>query len=43
MYLPDGTVEAPRGSSMIVGGQAVLLVAHREDLAKVVAFFQRLA
>lgn len=41
MYLPDGTVEAPRGSTIIVGGQAVLLVARREDLAAVVAFFQR--
>ncbi len=40
MYLPDGTVEAPRGSSVLVGGQSVLLVTRREDLARVVAFFQ---
>jgi trk system potassium uptake protein TrkA len=43
MYLPDGTVEAPRGSSIIVGGQAVLLVARRDDLAKIITFFQRSA
>jgi len=40
MYLPDGTVEAPRGTSVLVEGQAVLLVARREDLSQVVAFFQ---
>lgn len=40
MYLPNGAVEAPRGSSVLVGGQSVLLVARREDLALVVAFFQ---
>lgn len=40
MYLPDGTVEAPRGTSVLVEGQSVLLVARREDLSQVVAFFQ---
>lgn len=40
MYLPDGTVEAPRGTSVLVEGQSVLLVARREDLPQVVEFFQ---
>lgn len=40
IYLPDGTVEAPRGSSVLQEERAVLLVARRADLARVVKFFQ---
>lgn len=40
MYLPDGSVEVPRGSTLLVEGQSVLLVARQEDLPQVVAFFQ---
>lgn len=40
MYSADGTVQAPRGSSLLEGGRTVLLVARREDLPRVVAFFE---
>lgn len=40
IYLADGTVESPRGSSVLQEERAVLLVARREDLGKVVTFLQ---
>ncbi|WP_437325261.1 potassium channel family protein [Sorangium sp. So ce381] len=39
VYRPDGRVEAPRGSSVVAGGATVLLVAARDELAEVIAFF----
>ncbi|MEB2314228.1 MAG: TrkA family potassium uptake protein [Sorangiineae bacterium] len=39
LYEHDGNVVAPRGSSIIYGGRTVLLVARREDIARVSAFF----
>ncbi|WP_437997387.1 TrkA family potassium uptake protein [Sorangium sp. So ce185] len=41
VYRPDGRVEAPRGSSIVAGGATVLLVAARDELADVIAFFLR--
>lgn len=41
LYRPDGRVEAPRGSSIVAGGATVLLVAARDELAEVIAFFLR--
>ncbi|WP_437904629.1 TrkA family potassium uptake protein [Sorangium sp. So ce327] len=41
VYRPDGRVEAPRGSSVVAGGATVLLVAARDELAEVIAFFLR--
>lgn len=41
VYRPDGRVEAPRGSSIVAGGATVLLVAARDELAEVIAFFLR--
>lgn len=37
----DGNVLAPRGNSIIKGGTTVVLVARRDELAAVVAFFLR--
>ncbi len=37
----NGAMEAPRGASTLEGGMDVLLVAKREELAAVVAFFMR--
>jgi len=34
LYKPDGSVEGPRGSSVIAGGMTVLLVARRDEVAK---------
>jgi trk system potassium uptake protein len=36
---PVGSVEAPRGSSVVTGGMAVLLVVGREDLGRAIEFF----
>jgi trk system potassium uptake protein len=38
---PVGSVEAPRGSSVVVGGMAVLLVVRREELGRAIEFFMR--
>lgn len=38
---PDGDVVAPRGGSILKGGTTVVLVARRDELGKVVAFFLR--
>lgn len=40
VYQADGTVEAPRGSTVLQENRAVLLVARRQDLAKVVEFMR---
>ena len=37
---PGGTVQAPRGSSIVAGGMTVLLVTSRTELTKVVEFFE---
>lgn len=37
----DGDVIAPRGNSIIKGGTTVVLVARKDDLPQVVAFFLR--
>lgn len=41
LYRADGRVEAPRGSSIVEGGNTVLLVASRGELGEVVSFFLR--
>ncbi|EYF01275.1 potassium channel family protein [Chondromyces apiculatus] len=43
MHLPDGTIEAPRGSSVVQAGMLVLLVASRHELGTVIEFFLRKA
>jgi len=37
LYEPDGSVQGPRGSSLITGGMTVLLVARRDEVAKTLA------
>ena len=37
LYEPDGSVQGPRGSSVIKGGMTVLLVARRDEVAKTLA------
>jgi len=37
VYEPDGSVQGPRGSSLITGGMTVLLVARRDEVAKILA------
>lgn len=39
LYGPDGTVEGPRGSSVVAGGATVLLVARRSELKPTIEFF----
>jgi trk system potassium uptake protein len=39
LYRPDGTVEGPRGSSVVKGGVVVLLVARRDELRRTIEFF----
>ncbi|WP_437673538.1 potassium channel family protein [Sorangium sp. So ce131] len=41
LYRADGRIEGPRGSSIVAGGATVLLVAARDELAEVIAFFHR--
>ncbi|AKT37715.1 potassium channel family protein [Chondromyces crocatus] len=41
MHLPDGTVQAPRGSSIVQSGMLLLLVAARHELGHVIPFFLR--
>lgn len=43
MYNADGSIEAPRGSSVVQGAMTVLLVAARHDLGQVIGFFLRRA
>ncbi|HMJ16342.1 MAG TPA: TrkA family potassium uptake protein [Polyangiaceae bacterium] len=38
LYRTDGTVEGPRGSSIVQGGSTVLLVARRDELARTIDF-----
>ena len=38
LYRADGTVEGPRGSSIVHGGMTVLLVARRAELARTIDF-----
>ena len=37
LYEPDGSVEGPRGASVIHGGMTVLLVARRDEVKKILA------
>ncbi|MDB4993677.1 MAG: trkA2 [Myxococcaceae bacterium] len=37
----SGVVHAPRGSSVVTGGMTVVLVARKDELAQVIAFFMR--
>jgi trk system potassium uptake protein len=37
LYAPDGSVEGPRGASVIDGGMTVLLVARRDEVKKTLA------
>ena len=39
LYNADGTVEGPRGSSVVAGGATVLLVARRSELKLTIDFF----
>jgi trk system potassium uptake protein TrkA len=39
LYGADGTVEGPRGSSVVAGGATVLLVARRAELKRTIDFF----
>ena len=39
LYGTDGTVEGPRGSSVVYGGATVLLVARRAELKLTIDFF----
>ena len=41
LYRADGTVEGPRGSSVVIGGATVLLVARRDELSRTIEFFMR--
>lgn len=41
LYRPDGTVEGPRGSSLVPAGATVLLVARRDELKATIDFFMR--
>lgn len=41
LSMPSGPVLAPRGNSVVEAGMTVLLVARREDLGDVVAYFTR--
>lgn len=41
LYRPDGTVEGPRGSSLVPAGATVLLVARRNELKQTIDFFMR--
>jgi trk system potassium uptake protein TrkA len=43
MSAEGGPVEAPRGSSVLEGGMALLLVVRRDDLARTIDFFMRRA
>ena len=38
LYSADGSVEGPRGSSIVQGGTIVLLVARRDELARTIDF-----
>jgi trk system potassium uptake protein TrkA len=37
LYEPDGSVESPRGASVIRGGMTVLIVARRDEVKKTLA------
>jgi trk system potassium uptake protein len=37
LYEPDGSVQGPRGSSLITGGMTVLVVARRDEVKKTLA------
>jgi len=37
LYEPDGSVQGPRGSSRILGGMTVLLVARRDEVERTLA------
>jgi len=37
IYAPDGTIEGPRGATVIVGGMTVLLVALRNEVKQTLA------
>ena len=37
LYKADGTVEAPRGATVVQAGTTVLLVSRREEVARAVA------
>jgi trk system potassium uptake protein TrkA len=39
LYLPNGAVEGPRGSSVVQGGISVLLVARRSEVSRTIDFF----
>ena len=39
LEVSDGTVEGPRGSSVVYGGATVLLVARRAELKLTIDFF----
>lgn len=41
LYRADGTVEGPRGSSVIPAGATVLLVARRTELRQTIDFFMK--
>jgi hypothetical protein len=41
LYRADGTVEGPRGSSLVPAGATVLLVARRVELRETIQFFMR--
>lgn len=41
MYEAGGTFEAPRGASVVRAGMTLLLVARRDELGQVIAFFMR--
>jgi trk system potassium uptake protein TrkA len=41
LYQTDGTVEGPRGSSLVPAGATVLLVARRVELRQTIQFFMR--
>lgn len=38
LYQPDGTVEGPRGSSIVSAGMTVLLVARRDELRRTIEY-----
>ncbi|MEY2935842.1 MAG: potassium uptake system protein TrkA-family [Pseudomonadota bacterium] len=41
LYRADGTVEGPRGNSLVPAGATVLLVARRAELRQTIEFFMR--
>lgn len=43
MSTGDGAIQAPRGSSVVEGGMALLLVVRRDDLGRAIEFFGRRA